>query len=119
MESITFGVYLRELRNSRIPHMTQEELALAIGRKKMTICQFEQGKNSPPQGELLEKIIVSMDLTETEANKLRFLASESRRTVPNDIEQYFFDNPSICDVIRIAKEKSFNNDFWSSLSERI
>ena len=35
--------------------MTQEQLAKAIGRSKMTVSQFEKGKNAPPQGELLEK----------------------------------------------------------------
>ena len=51
-----FGEYLKNLRSSRVPAMTQEALATAIGRGKMTISQFENAKNSPPQGELLEKI---------------------------------------------------------------
>ena len=55
MEPATFGEYLRYLRLSRSPVMTQEMLAKAIGRGKMTISQFEQGKNSPPQGELLSR----------------------------------------------------------------
>ena len=119
MDTYSFGAYLRELRKSKHPTITQEKLASAIGRKKMTISQFEQGKNSPPQRELLDKIIVVLELSEEEECKLRFLASEVRKTIPSDIEQYFFDNPSICQLIRIAQRKECDNDFWEQLSKQI
>lgn len=82
--------------------MTQEALAKAIGRSKMTISQFESGKNSPPQGELLNKIIAALDLSENETDKIVFLAAKSRKTMPQDIENYFFENPTICSAIRTA-----------------
>lgn len=103
-----FGEYLRELRRTREPRMTQEMLAQAVGRSKMTISQFEKGKNSPPQGELLEALATALSLTDVERSKLFFLAAQSRGSIPSDIEAYFFENPAIYDAIRIA----MNNSSW-------
>lgn len=46
MKSNAFGDYLRHLRKSRSPAITQEAPAKKIGRGKMTISQFEQNKKS-------------------------------------------------------------------------
>ncbi len=114
-----FGAYLRLLRQKQNPSMTQEQLAMAIGRGKMTISQFESGKNAPPQGELLDKIIGALELTEDETNQLIFLSSEERRTIPGDIVDYFFEHPSICKAIRAGKDALADDSYWEKLSERI
>ena len=111
-----FGEYLRKLRNSREPRMTQEMLANAIGRSKMTISQFEKGKNSPPQGELLESMAIALSLDDVERSNLLFLAAQSRGSLPSDIENYFFENPAICDVIRAAMNNSNRVD-WNAVAE--
>jgi|BioPla2DNA2_1021312.scaffolds.fasta_scaffold21129_4 transcriptional regulator with XRE-family HTH domain len=119
MEQNSFGNYLRELRNSKTPSMSQEELATAIGRKKMTISQFEKEKNFPPQGELLDKIIVALNLSLEEEHKLRYLASKERKTVPEDIQQYFFEHPSIYKFIRAAQLRDCDDEFWINLLRQI
>lgn len=119
MNDQSFGAYLRSLRKNQTPPMTQEQLAKAINRSKMTVSQFEKGKNAPPQGELLERIISVLTLTPEQENKLRFLSSETRKTIPGDIESYFFENPSICKAIRAAQASSADDSFWNDLSERI
>lgn len=116
MEPATFGEYLRYLRLSRSPVMTQEMLAKAIGRGKMTISQFEQGKNSPPQGELLSKIVSALSLTSEEEAKLFFLSAKSRKDIPVDIEEYFFSNPSIYAAIRADMHAEKKID-WRSFAE--
>jgi len=119
MNANTFGAYLRALRNSHTPSMTQEELAKAIDRSKMTISQFEKEKNAPPQGELLEKIIIALELTNDEENTLRFLAAEQRRKVPDDIEEYFFNTPYVCKAIRAAQKANLSNSDWEKVIELI
>jgi transcriptional regulator with XRE-family HTH domain len=119
MEQQSFGNYLRELRKSKKPSMSQEELATAVDRKKMTISQFEQGKNFPPQGELLDKIIRALNLSPEEEHKLRYLASKSRNTVPEDIQQYFFEHPIIYDFIQTAKKNNCDDEFWVNLLHQI
>lgn len=115
MAQLSFGSYLRSLRNAMDPPMTQEMLAKAIGRQKMTISQFEQGKNAPPQGDLLNKIILALALSEEQGQKLRFLAAASRNTIPSDIAEYFFSNPSICDAIRAAKQSGCSEADWKRI----
>lgn len=110
-----FGIYLRKLRSTRQPPVTQETLAIAVGRNKMTISQFEQGKNAPPRGELLDKIIVALKLSDDEEKQLRFLAAEQRKTVPGDIEEYFFKNPIICRAIRAAQKSNAGDDEWEKI----
>lgn len=119
MNEQTFGEYLRSLRKLQTPPMTQENLANAVGRSKMTISQFEKGKNAPPQGALLDSIIAALSLDSDQENHLRFLASESRKTLPGDIEEYFFDNPSICKAIRAAQANDTDNAFWDALTEQL
>ena len=115
MAQFTFGSYLRDLRKAKNPPMTQEMIAKKIGRQKMTISQFEQGKNAPPQGDLLDKIILALALSSEEEQKLRYLAAVSRNAVPSDISDYFFSNPAICDVIRTAKQNGYSNTDWEKI----
>lgn len=81
----------------------------------MTISQFEQGKNAPPQGELLDRIVEALQLDNEEERRLRFLAAESRKTIPGDIEDYFFQHPVICDVIRAAQKANVDDAAWLNL----
>ena len=118
MKDNEFGEYLKKLRKSQIPKMSQEDLAKKIGRGKMTISQFEGGKNTPPQGSLLTKIANAMSLSDTERKRLFFLAAQSRGCVPSDIETYFFENPEICDAIRAAMNSKQEID-WSNIALNI
>lgn len=107
MTNITkFGEYLRTLRIEK--GLSQEKLALAIDRKKMLISDIENGRNRPPQGETLNRIIQSLMLSQSEEQRLRFLAAKERNNVPNDIIDYFFSDPYIYDALRIAKIKKLS-----------
>lgn len=106
------------LRHSRTPSITQASLAQAVGRSKMTISQFEQEKNAPPQGELLEEIIDALSLTDEEEEKIRFLAAESRSAIPGDVQKYFFETPAIYDAIRAAKESGANELEWRKIAQQ-
>ncbi len=117
MVSQTFGEYLKYLRAKKEPPMTQEELASAVGRNKMTISQFECGKNAPPQGDLLDAIVQALEITVQEEQHLKFLAAQARDTVPSDIQEYFFDNPSICDAIRAAQRTHRPDAEWEKIKE--
>ena len=93
--------------------MSQELLGAAVGRTKMTISQFEQGKTAPPRGELLEKIIDALGASEKEAKTLRFLAASQRRAIPEDIYEYFFSSPLIYSTIKMAKETGADEATWA------
>jgi len=108
-----FGDYLRKLRISK--RVTQEQLATAVQRHKMTISQIENGKNDPPQGDLLENIIQALKITSDEANELRDLSALARDSIPIDILDYFKSNAGLRTAIRRAKLKDISSTEWEKL----
>ncbi len=118
MDNLRFGKFLRQLRLNRNPAVTQADLASAIGRGKMMVSLIEQGKNAPPQGELLEQIIHTLSLDETDAVKLRFLAAEERGSIPHDIAKYFYSNPNIYQAILVGMKSEKNDSDWHKVAER-
>lgn len=113
-----FGAYLKTLRQSHSPMISQEALAKAIGKSKMTVSLIESGKNAPPQGEFLGSIVKALELDEEQKENLMFLAAKPRKVVPQDIEDYFFDNPAICSAIRAAMNSSTEVD-WKHIASLI
>lgn len=119
MKEESFGSYLRFLRLSKHPPVTQEQLAQSVGRSKMCISQFECGKNAAPQGELLEKIIIALEMSKNEEVKMRFLAAKERRSLPSDIENYFFENSKIYELIRMLMLSGVKYSDWSHLIDSL
>lgn len=117
MQNNEFGVYLKSIRE--IKGATQEQLGEAVGKKKMTISLIENGKNDPPQGEFLEKIISALSLKSAEECKLRDLAAFARGNIPSDILEYFKDNENIRTAIRRAKLQGKKNADWQKIFEEI
>ena len=113
MSKNEFGDYLRKIRLSK--QITQEQLATAVQRHKMTISQIENGKNDPPQGELLENIIQVLTLTDEEANELRDLSALARDSIPSDILDYFKSNTGLRAAIRRAKLKDISSIEWENI----
>ena len=108
-----FGSYLKSLRE--IKGITQEQLGEAVGRKKMTISLLENGKNDPPQGDFLEKIITELYLDSDEDVKIRDLAALPRNCIPSDIIEYFKGNENIRAAIRRAKSQGLTDADWKKL----
>lgn len=84
----------------------------------MTISQFEQNKNAPPQGQLLDSFIEALNLNEEEEGMFRFLAAESRKTIPEDIQDYFFSHPTICNAIRAASRVNADDEAWQTIAAK-
>lgn len=110
-----FGQYLRRLRESRTPSISQEKLGELVGKKKMTISLIENGKNDPPQGELLIKIADVLNLDENERNDFFDYAAAPRGAVPNDILDYFNTHPELRNAIRRAKNKNLSDAEWRKM----
>ena len=110
-----FGEYLRQLRTSQVPKMTQGNLGKKVGRTAMLINLIENGKNDPPQGELLNNIIHAMELRDEEVTKLLDLAALSRGTVPADILPYFRSHENLRKTIRSAIKQRVSDEDWLNI----
>ena len=119
MENNSFGRRLKEIRASKRPKISQELLAERIDRTKVTVSQFETGKNNPPDGPLLEKLIDALGATDEEAKELRFLSAYQRNAIPNDIECYFYAYTSIYDAVVAGKEAGFDEADWQEITDEI
>lgn len=116
MQQGEFGAYLRELRDAK--EMTQEQLGEAVGKKKMTISLIESGKNDPPQGDFLEKIILALAPSLDNEIKLRDLSALARNSIPSDFIDYFKANEEIRNAIRRAQKTNKQNADWEKIFER-
>ncbi len=110
-----FGNYLRQLRTSQVPKMTQGNLGQKVGRTAMLINLIENGRNDPPQGELLDNIIHAMELRDEEVTKLLDLAALSRGTVPADILSYFRSHENLRKTIRSAIQQRVSDEDWLNI----
>lgn len=110
-----FGEYLRQLRKSQVPKMTQADLGEKVGRTAMLINLIENGRNDPPQGELLNNIINAMELNDEEITKLLDLAALSRGAVPADILPYFSSHENLRKTIRSAMKQKIPDEDWLNI----
>ena len=114
MNDENFGSYFQSIRKSK--NITQEEIANSVNKVKMTISQIENNKNEPPNGKFLKELIDSLSLSdEKQKRKLYFLASKQRKTLPIDIEEYFFSNEEIYNTIIRAMQKDKKDRDWKEI----
>ena len=97
------------------PPLSQEDIGKLIGRDKMTISLIENGKNDPPQGELLNRIAEALNLNEKEKIKLFDYAAKPRGAIPLDILEYFNTHSEVWNAIRRAKAKNLTNADWQKM----
>ena len=110
-----FGKYLQKMRKRHSPPLSQEDIGKLIGRDKMTISLIENGKNDPPQGELLNRIAEALNLNEKEKIKLFDYAAKPRGAIPLDILEYFNTHSEVWNAIRRAKAKNLTNTDWQKM----
>lgn len=114
MNEENFGSYFQCIRKSK--KITQDQVANYVNRNKMTISLIENNKNEPPNGKLLTKMIESLSLDDQkEISKLYLLASKQRKTLPVDIEEYFFSNEEIYNSIVRGMKKNKENKDWENI----
>jgi transcriptional regulator with XRE-family HTH domain len=115
--SSPFGSYLSMLRTNQ--HLTQEQLAKSIGKKKMTICQWEQGTNDPPQEALLINLSKALNTTPVEQKKLFDLACAERGTLPPDVIDYYNSSKVIPELLHTAAASQYTDDEWAAAAKYI
>ena len=80
-----FGLFLEKLRRSR--QLRQKQLAIDLGINASYISALEKGHKEPPSKQILERLIITLDLSDHEQAELWESAEQSQRTIqlPNDM----------------------------------
>jgi transcriptional regulator with XRE-family HTH domain len=103
-EDFTFGEYLRALRKEK--RVSIRELAKRVSKTPTYISDIEKGNNRPPDENLLNNIIVSLNLSDDTSeikNRLFDLAAKERGGVSADIANFIMRDDDIRNVIRLVK----------------
>ncbi|MBO5171226.1 MAG: helix-turn-helix transcriptional regulator [Oscillospiraceae bacterium] len=107
---MTFGTYLRSLRESR--NLRQADLAAEIGVSPVYVCDIEKGHRYPPDIQKIRAWATQMSLSPEEITQLYDLVGEARNSAPPDILEYLNQNPAAKTAIRriIGKNEKYNWD---------
>lgn len=100
----SFGGYLRALRTAK--KISIRELAKSVLKTPTYISDIEKGNNRPPDEELLNDIIMSLNLDNDASsvkNKLFDLAAKERGVVSADIADFIMQDDDLRNVIRLVK----------------
>lgn len=103
-EDFTFGEYLRALRKAK--KVSVRELAKRVRKTPTYISDIEKGNNRPPDENLLNSIIVSLNLSDDTSeikNRLFDLAAKERGGVSADIADFIMRDDDVRNIIRLAK----------------
>ena len=95
---MTFGVYLRQLREEKA--LRQSDLAEAIGVSAVYVCDIEKDRRYPPDLEKLRVWERKLHLSAEESGRLYDLAGEARSSIAPDIIDYLEANPAAKQAIR-------------------
>lgn len=115
MKQTDFGIFLREKRKEH--KKTQEYIAQAMGKKKMLISGMETGKNNPPQGEDLEKMMDALGLNDNEKIEFRTKAAFQRDTLPDEIVKMIKEDERILEILYEIKKSKLTNKKYKKIKE--
>lgn len=114
---MSFGLYFRNLRNSK--HITQKDIADAIGKKPMLVSNIENSKNGPFTDDDLKIISVVLDLNEDEERELYKEAAKARGKLPQYLMDYLIKYDEAYGLLEILAKKELRNDSLSKIVQLI
>lgn len=121
-----FGKFLKEKRIER--NISVREMAKFLGISISYISELETGNKLPPNsskekyGDLIEKIISYLNLSDNEAKRLHDLADSelgSKGYLSNDIADYINKVPEAMVALRKAKDANLSDKQWSDIINNI
>lgn len=113
MYQTEFGRLLREKRKKY--GKTQEQIAAFMGKNKMLISGMETGKNNPPKGEDLIKMIKALGLEEREILEFKNKAAFERSTLPDEIIKMIKEDERVLDILYQINEKNLTDEKYKEV----
>ena len=117
MYQTEFGRLLREKRKKY--GKTQEQIAAFMGKNKMLISGMETGKNNPPKGEDLIKMIEALGLKEKEILEFKNKAAFERSTLPDEIIKMIKEDERVIEILYQINDKGLTNEMFTKIKEII
>jgi transcriptional regulator with XRE-family HTH domain len=111
----TFGAFLKARRKER--EITVRLMAEMVGIAAGSYCDIESNRNYPPAKEILEKMIETLHLSESDQQTFYDLAGKARSTAPPDLPEYINDNQVVRFALRVAKEKASDEDWQRFIND--
>ena len=94
---------------------TQEQIAISINKNKMLISGMESGKNNPPIGEDLKKVILALGLDENEKREFEIVAAMERNTLPDQIIELIKRDDRIIKLLYEIDNNELTNDKYKKM----
>lgn len=117
-EQYNFGASMRFIREQR--GIKIREIANKVGMTATYISDIERGNNNPPGKKLMQKILMALEIQETELqNYLYDLAARERGGVSEDIADYIMSNDDLRRVIRMTQRQKMSEQFWRECLKRV
>ena len=110
----SFSLFLRENRRNR--EYTLSEISDKAGISIGYYSDIENGRRSPPDRVILDKMIAALHLSDDDARIFYDLAGKARSAAPPDLPDYINDHQVVRAALRLAKEKA-NDDDWMRFIE--
>jgi transcriptional regulator with XRE-family HTH domain len=118
---MTFGEFLNSKRTEA--KITIRRFAELVGISPSFLCDLENSSRPFPAKsrktpDLLEKMINALNLNEDDAILFKQYAEQSLllgNRIPNEISEYLKRVPEAQQALRLANEKSLNNEEWEEL----
>ena len=115
MTQSDFGTSLKEKRKKY--NKNQEEIATSINKNKMLISGMESGKNNPPMGKDLKKIMKELGLDDDEKKEFEILAAMERNTLPDKIISLIKKDKRVLELLYEISEKKLTNEKYKEIIE--
>ena len=110
-----FGSYFKNLRESK--HITQQQVAAAIGKSKMLVSGVETNKNAPFIDEDLKFIAGVLNLSEEEERKLYKEAAKARGKLPKYLLDYLIESDEAYNLLEMCAKKNLGKDSLSRIMQ--
>ena len=106
---INFGEFLSDKRKNR--EVTSLQMSEIAGISPSYYCDIEKNRRTPPDREILKKIIDALYLSDEDKIIFYDLAGKARSEVSPDLPDYIMENEVVRFALRVAKEKASADDW--------
>lgn len=110
---MNFGSYFKNLRKSK--HVTQQQIANAIGKSKMLVSGVETNKNAPFIDGDLKLIVEFLGLSEEEERKLYKEVAKARGKLPQYLLNYIIEYDEAYRLLEMCAKKNLGKDSLSQI----